>query len=226
MKSSLNKMRFRIKNIFDYKLGKSNATFINNLYLLGGINFSKQNITTNNYNSNFNYDLADYNSHNFKTGYFAGFRLDFKDKKFQNYSFEVSLNKIVSGTNYEDGQNLNPFLGTYSKFKADDQFLTLSAAAHFRKLLPLRDTSKLRFYIIAGPSIDTRLSKQSLNNLVNTNYYRFIMRGDLGLEFDNQGYYTIFIHYNLPITSFTKTPVNTFLNTLEMGVLLKVSDVF
>ncbi len=198
----------------------------NNVYIFGGINFSKQYINTGNYNSNFSYDLANYNKAAFKPGYFAGFRLDGKYKQKHKYAFIMSLNKIASGTSYNDPKTLAPFLGTYSKFKADDQFFTLSTALYYKKLLTIGDTSKRKFYIVGGPSIETRLSGQSTDNLVNYNYHRFLLRGDLGLEFDNRSNYTIFLHYKQGITSFTRSPISTTMNSVELGVMLKANDIF
>ena len=198
----------------------------NEIYLHAGMNVSKQNISMGGYQSSFNYDLADYNKNVFKPGYYAGFRVDGKFKEKHNYSFEMSLNKIAAGTNYKEVGTLAPFIGNFSKFKADDQFFTLSIAAHYKKLIPLGDTVKHKFYIIAGPSIDTRLSGQSADNLVNNNYQRLLLRGDIGVEFDNQSYYTLFVHYKQGITSFTKAPIVTNLNSLEIGMMLKASDLF
>ena len=198
----------------------------NNVYLLAGMNVSKQNITTGNYASNFNYDLADYNKNAFKPGYYAGVRVDGKYKQKHNYSFAVSLNKIATGTSYKDAGSLSPFLGSFSKFKADDQFFTLSIAAHYKKLIPLGDTAKRKFYFVVGPSLDTRLSGQSADNLVNNNYHRLLLRGDIGLEFDNQSYYTLFVHYKQGLTSFTKAPIVTNLNSVEIGMMIKASDLF
>lgn len=213
----------------DFKKGWNKA-FVdftdNNVYLLAGMSVSKQNISTGNYSSNFNYDLGDYNKNAFKPGYFAGFRVDGKFKEKHDYSFEMSLNKIATGTSYKESGSLSPFLGSFSKFKADDQFFTLSIAAHYKKLIPLGDTAKRKFYVVAGPSIDTRLSGQSADNLVNNNYHRLLLRGDIGIEFDNQSYYTLFVHYKQGITSFTKSPINTNLNSVEIGMMIKASDLF
>jgi hypothetical protein len=77
---------------------------------------------------------------------------------------------------------------------------------------------------VAGPSIDTRLSKQSTDNLVNYNYRRFLLRADIGLEYENQSFYTLFMHYKQGVTSFTKSPISTHLNTLEIGLMIKASD--
>ena len=198
----------------------------NEKYLLGGMNLSKQNVNVGDYNSNFNYDLTDYYKNAYKPGYFIGYRVDGLFKEKHNYSFAMSLNKIASGANYQRTTSLSPFLGTFSKFKADDQFFTISMAAHYRKLLVFGDTVKRKFYVVGGPSLDMRLSEQSADNVVNGNYHRFIFRADIGLEFDNQSYYTLFVHYKQALNSFTKAPIKTNMNSVEIGMLLKAKDLF
>ncbi len=198
----------------------------NNISLLAGMSFSKQTIKDAGYNSSFNYNLGDYNKNEFKPGFLAGFRVDGKYNKVHDYSVSVSLNKIATGTHYKEPGGLAPFLGSFSHFKADDQFFNLSIAAHYKKLIPIIDSSKYKLYVVVGPSLDTRLSGQSTDNLVNNNYQRFLLRGDLGVEFDNHGYYTLFMHYKQGITSFTKSPIHTNLNSVELGVMIKASDIF
>ena len=207
-----------------------NKTFVNftdnSTYLLAGMNFSNQGITAAGYNSGFNYNISENTASGFKPGYFAGFRVDglYKDKR--NYSFQVSLNKIATANNYKDAKSLPPFLGSFSNFKADDQFLNLSIALHYKKLLAISDTSKYRFYFVLGPSLDTRLSTQSADNLVNNNYARFLLRGDLGFEFENKNFYTLFLHYKQGLTSFTISPIKTNINSFELGMIIKASDLF
>ena len=207
-----------------------NKTFVNftdnSTYLLAGMNFSNQGITAASFNSSFNYNISDNTAGGYKPGYFAGFRVDglYKDKR--NYSFQVSLNKIATANNYKDAKSLPPFLGSFSNFKADDQFLNLSMAMHYKKLLAISDTSKFKFYFVLGPSLDTRLSKQSADNLVNKNYARFLLRGDIGFEFENKNFYTLFLHYKQGLTSFTKSPIKTNVNSFELGMMIKASDLF
>jgi len=197
----------------------------NNIYIFSGIGLSKQYINVGNYNSYFNYDLAN-NKSAFKPGYFAGFRVDgiFKEKHL--YSFAFGLDRISAGNDYASSTSLQPFLGNFSKFKADDQFLNLSIAAHYKKLLPYKPNERSKFYLIAGPSIDTRLSGQSADNLVNNNYHRFLLRADIGVEYENKSFYTLFMHYKQGVTSFTKSPVSTHLNSLDIGLMIKASDLF
>jgi hypothetical protein len=197
----------------------------NNIYVLSGIGFSKQYINAGTYNSIFNYDLQN-NKSAFKPGYFAGLRVDGIYKEKHLYSFSFSLDKISSGASYRSSTSLEPFIGNFSRFKADDQFLNLSIAAHYKKLLPFKPNERTLFYVVAGPSLDTRLSGQSADNLVNNNYRRFLLRADIGIEYENRSFYTLFMHYKQGVTSFTKSPVSTRLNSLEIGLLMKASDIF
>jgi hypothetical protein len=209
---------------------KWNKTFVdftdNTVFVFGGLGLSKQNIRTGNYNSNFNYDLSNYNKSAYKPGYFAGIRIDgiFKEKHL--YSFIFSLDKVATGTAYKNSTSLAPFLGDFSKFKADDQFLNFSIAAHYKKQIPFIKLTNKTFYVVGGPSIETRLSRQSADNLINYNYRRFLIRADLGLEFNNNDFYTFFIHYKKGVSSFTKSPISTNVNTVQLGMMIKASDIF
>ncbi len=197
----------------------------NNVYLFSGIGFSKQYINVGSYNSSFNYDLAN-NKTAFKPGYYGGFRVDGIYKEKHLYSFAFGLDRISSGTEYANSTSLQPFIGNFSRFKADEQFLNFTIAAHYKKLLPFKLNERTKFYVVAGPSIDTRLSGQSADNLVNNNYHRLLLRADVGVEYENKSFYTLFMHYKQGVTSFTKSPVSTQLNSIEIGLLIKASDIF
>jgi hypothetical protein len=110
--------------------------------------------------------------------------------------------------------------------KADNQFLNLSIAMRYKKILAINDTSKYKFYFVLGPSFETRLSGQSDDNKANKNYTRFLLRGDIGIEFENKNFYILFLHYKQGITSFTKSPIKTNINSFELGMLMKASDLF
>lgn len=196
------------------------------LFLLGGLNLSKQNIDLGGYHSNFNYDLTDYKNEGYQTGYFAGFRLDGTYKNKHEYALAFSFNSLSYGTRYNQLSSMPPFLGSFSSFKADDHFYTLGVAAYYKKLIPLGDDTKRRFYFIIGPRIETRLSNQSEDNQVNKNYKLLQLNADAGLEFDNNAYYTLFLHYKKGITSFTKSPLQTNTQGFELGVMVKASDLF
>lgn len=209
---------------------KWNKTFVdfkdNEIYVFGGLSLSKQNIKTGNYNSNFNYDLSNYNKSAYKPGYSAGVRIDGLFREKHLYSFIFSLDKLATGTEYKNSSSLSPFLGSFSKFKADDQFLNLTVAAHYKKPIPFIHLNDKTFYVVGGPSIETRLSRQSIDNLVNYNYRRFLVRADIGLEFNNKDFYTFFIHYKQGLSSFTKAPVATTMNSVQLGLMIKASDIF
>lgn len=216
----------KFKKNFTSSWNKAFVSFTDNsTYLLGGINFSNQAITASGYNSSFNYNISENNASGFKPGYFAGFRVDGLYNE-RNYSFQVGLNKIATSNIYKDTKSLSPFLGSFSNFKAEDQFLNLSMAMHYKKLLAISDTSKFHFYFVLGPSLDLRLSEQSADNLVNKNYTRLFLSGDVGLEFENKNFYTLFLHYKYGFTSFTKTPIKTNINSFELGMMIKASDLF
>lgn len=194
--------------------------------LLAGISFGKQNIREANYHSTFNYSLSDNNNNVSKPGYFAGYRIDGVFKEKHDYSFTMSLNKIATGANYKTSKSLEPFIGGFSNFKSDGQMLTLGIAAHYKKLIPILDTTKYKFYVVGGPDFEIRLSNQSLDNQVKNNYRKLFLRADLGIEFDNKDYYTIFLHYKQGLHSITKSPIKDYMNSFELGLFIKASDLF
>ena len=198
----------------------------NQVSLLAGLNISKQDINVRDYSSKLNYQLADYQNNSFKTGYFIGFRIDGKPKLKDKYDLSLSFNKIIAGTNYQDDKSLRPFLGAFSKFKADDNFFMLNINAHYKKQILADIENKKKFYLVFGPSIDIRISGQSEDNQIQNNYKQLVPKVDIGLEFDNQSYYSIFIHYKQPLSSFTRNSINTQLNSIEIGTVFKVSDLF
>jgi hypothetical protein len=93
-------------------------------------------------------------------------------------------------------------------------------------LLPVLDTTKYKFYFVVGPSVDVRLNKQSLDNQINNNYRRFVFGYTVGAEFDNNSYYTLFLHYNHNINSLTKSPVQANMSSLNLGVFVRAKDLF
>lgn len=198
----------------------------NQAYLYGGIGFNKQNVNESSYTSAFNYRYSDVNNNVYKPGYFAGFRFDGNYKLKHKYSFAIGFNKISSGIRYSSTKRMDPIVGEFTNFKADNQFFMLHLAAHYKHLLPFADSAKHKFYIVAGPSIDIRLSNQILDNQINNNYHKLLLGANIGVEFDNNSYYTLFLHYNQSIHSFTASPIKTGLSTFNFGVLLKAKDLF
>jgi hypothetical protein len=199
---------------------------INGIYLFAGMDLGKQNIATGNYSSAFNYNLSNYDNNAFKPGFFAGISAQTAYKQNHAYSFDLGVHRMSTGTNYKESVALQPFLGSFSPFKADNVFWMLNTAVHYKTVLNISDTSKFKFRLVLGPSVDTRLSKTTEDNLAHSNYYRFVLRGDIGLEFTNRTYYTFFLHYKQGLTSFTAAPINTTLNSFDFGMLVKASDFF
>lgn len=195
-------------------------------YVFSSLNLSLQNINNANYISNYNYSLNDYNSNVYKPGYNIGFRIDGKYKEIRPYSFIVSFNKLTTGTNYQTSSNLGPIIGSsFTSYKVDDHLSTLFFAYHRRFLLPVADHYKYKFYVIAGPSVHWIVSNPSADNSMNNTFAKSFINVDLGIEFDNKSYYTIFIHHKTGKNFFSgKIPI--VLNNLEMGMMIKTRDIF
>ena len=49
---------------------------------------------------------------------------------------------------------------------------------------------------------------------------------NVGVEFDNNSYYTLFMHYNHNINSLTKSPVQANMSSLNLGVFVRAKDLF
>ena len=196
----------------------------NDVLLMAGMNFAKQNIRANNYNAPFVYAVEQKDV--YKPGCMAGFRVDGKFKEKHPYAVAFTGNKYAAGANYKETKSLEPFIGGFSSFKAAEQLFSLNMTALYKKIIPISDTAKYKFYIVAGPSLDIRLSGQGLDNQVNNNYRKIFLRAHLGLEFDNKSYYTIFFHYKQGIHSVTKSPIHTGFNSFDLGMLIKASDFF
>lgn len=214
-----NKVLLKVSKV--YKQFSGNQT-----YLYGGIGFNKQNVNEAGYASAFNYRLADVNNNVFKPGYHAGFRFDGNYKLKHKYSLAVGFNKIASGVRYLNAKRMDPFIGEFANFKADNRLVTFHVAAHYKHLLPIADSDKYKFYLVGGPSLNFRMSKQSVDNQVNENYRRVYIGANLGMEFDNNAYYTLYLHYNRNLNSLTKSPIKTNINAFNFGVLLKAKDLF
>lgn len=196
----------------------------NNVLLMAGMNFAKQNISANNYNSPFVYMVEQKDV--YKPGYMAGFRVDGKFKEKHPYAVAFTLNKYSAGANYKETKSLEPFIGGFSNFKAAEQSISFNMTALYKKMIPISDTAKYKFYVVAGPSIDIRLSGQGADNEVNNNYRKMFLRAHFGLEFDNNSYYTIFFHYKQGLHSITKSPIHSGFNNFDLGMLIKASDLF
>lgn len=212
------------------KIKKSFAkTFVdfvgNEVSLYGALIFSKQNINDNAITAPVNYIYNNVNSNTYNTGFSGGLRIDGIYKEKHRYALSFGLNRIVAGSNYKNIYNLSPFIEDFTYFKADNAFTTISIAAHYKKLLPVNDMNKYKFYAVFGPSFDYKISKISDANLINGGSNRAFINLDLGAEFDNKGYYILYGHYKLGnyISSAT-VPVQ--LNRFEIGMSIKTKDLF
>ena len=197
----------------------------NELSLYGSLNFSKQNINDNAITAPINYLYNNVNNNSYNTGFSGGFRIDglYKDK--HAYSFSVGINRIVVGNYYTQKYTLTPFIEDFTHFKADNVFTTFNIAAHYKQLIPVHDISKHKLYIVFGPSLDYKISNISNENLIDGAGNRAIINGDIGTEFDNNGYYVLYAHYKLGVNLISSSlPIQ--LNRFEMGMSMKLNDLF
>jgi hypothetical protein len=153
------------------KIKKSIAkTFVdfvgNDVSLYGALDFSKQNINDNAITAPINYLYNTVNSNTYNTGFSGGFRIDGIYKEKHRYALMFGLNRISAGSNYKNIHTLSPFIEDFTHFKADNVFTTISIAAHYKKLLPVNDMNKYKFYAVVGPSFDYKISKISDANLL------------------------------------------------------------
>jgi hypothetical protein len=212
------------------KIKKSFAkTFVNfvgnELSLFGSLDLSKQQINDNDISVPVNYLYNTVNSNTFNPGYSGGFRIDGIYKEKHRYALSFAINRIAAGNQYKNKYSLPPFIDDFTHFKADNNFTTLSIAAHYKKLLPVNDMNKYKFYAVFGPSFDYKISSISNANLLNGAGKRAIINGDLGAEFDNKGYYVLFAHYKLGV-NMTSSSVPVQLNRFEIGMSIKAKDLF
>jgi hypothetical protein len=207
-------------------LAKKFINFVgNDVSLFGALALSKQNINDNGVTAPINYLYNTVNNNTFNTGYNGGFRIDGIYKEKHRYALSFAVNRIVAGNYYQNKNSLSPFIDDFTHFKADNNFTTLSIAAHYKKLLPINDMNKYKFYAVTGPSFDYKISSISKENLINGAGNRAIINGDFGAEFDNNGYYVLFAHYKLGANLFNSA-VPVQLNRFEIGMSIKAKDLF
>jgi len=60
---------------------------------------------------------------------------------------------------------------------------------------------------------------------MNKTFAKSFINGDLGLEFDNKSYYTIFVHHKIGKNFFSGN-IPIVLNNLEIGMMVKTRDIF
>ena len=219
--------------IFNFKAEAQNITassklssIYNKTYLFAGFGLAKQQVHSGNYISPFNYDLSDYDKNMFKPGYLLGARFESRFQDKFDYALSFSLNKLASGAVYKDPASIQPFIGKFTHFKADDQMLNANISALYKKHLAIGDRTKFNWYVVGGPSLDIRLSNQTEDNIALNAYKPIILSGKIGAEFNNRSYYTLFFHYKQSLHSITNSPINTSINGFELGMMVKASDIF
>ena len=221
----LNPGQERIRKI-KKSLAKKFVNFVgNDVSLFGNLVLSKQNINDNGVTAPINYLYNTVNSNTYNSGFSGGFRIDGIYKEKHRYALIFGLNRIAAGSNYKNIHTLSPFIEDFTHFKADNVFTTISIAAHYKKLLPVNDMNKYKFYAVVGPSFDYKISSISEENLINGAGNKAIINGDFGAEFDNKGYYVLFAHYKYGV-NMKGSSVPIQLNRFEIGMSIKTKDLF
>jgi hypothetical protein len=193
--------------------------------LFGALTLNNQSVNDAGIYAPVNYLYNSVNSNVFKPGYSGGFRYDGISKRNNNYSLSFAFNRVSAGTSYTNKYTLAPFMEDFTHYKADNQFTTLSVAAHYKMLLPLSDRNKYKFYAVVGPSLDYKISTIAAEHLINRSGNRAFVNGDFGAEFDNKGYYVLYAHYKLG-GNLSKSPAPIQMNRFELGMSIKVKDLF
>ena len=206
------------------KSQQSNS-FYEGLSLFGGLTLNKQTINDAGITAPLNYLYNNVHNNVFKAGYSGGLRWDGIFHRKHYYSLMIAVNSTNTGNAYSNKYQQAPFLEEFTHFKADNQFTTICIAAHYKKLLPINEMSKYKFYAILGPSFDYKISSISAANLINGAGNRAFVNGDLGVEFDNKGYYMLYAHYKFG-TQFANSSARIETNRLEMGMSIKINDLF
>jgi len=212
---------------FEQSFNKSwNKTFTdfskNEISLYGAINFSKQRINNQPISTPFNYNLV--NEKSFKPGFVAGARIDGLYKKKYNYAFQMSLSMINAGNYYINKTRLEPFLGDFTQYKIDNKFATLNLSVLCKKPI-FFNASKYKLYAVAGPGLDIRISAFSNDQRVKNTGSRLFANGHMGLEFNDNGYYLLFLHYKHGFTVF-HSPAPIQLSSFELGIAVTTKDLF
>jgi hypothetical protein len=61
---------------------------------------------------------------------------------------------------------------------------------------------------------------------VNDVYKNMFFKGDIGLEFSNRKNYNLFFHYHKILGSITKAGITTGMNSFQIGLAVKATDLF
>jgi hypothetical protein len=222
--ASFSKVDAQVKNkkspVNSFKIFKQG-----DLSLFGALSLSNQTINDRGITAPVNYLYSSVNSSAYNPGYSGGFRWDGIYQQKHYYSISVAVNQVNAGSHYSNKYSLSPFIEEFTHFKADNQFTTINIAAHYKKLLPVNDMRKYKFYAVFGPSVDYKISSINNESLLNGAGNRAIINADLGTEFDNKGYYVLYAHYKLGSNLFNST-VPVQLNRFELGMSIKVKDLF
>lgn len=193
------------------------------LSLFGSMSLSNQQIDDKSIDGSFNYIYDEVNSNSYKSGYTGGFSIDRTTKKNRHLGIILSLNRIITGNYYLNKYSAAPFVGNFTHYKADNQITTVSIAAHYKPMLA--NGNKHKLYLVLGPSFDYRISNFSSHSLVNNVGISAFVNGDLGAEFDNNGYYVLFTHYKLGQEIFNPD-ILVRLSRFEVGISIKAKDLF
>ena len=193
--------------------------------MFGALSLNNQSVNDKGIRAPINYLYNTVNNNVFKPGYSGGLRFDGLRNRKHFYSIIFGLNRVSAGTNYEHKYTLAPYMDDFTHYKADNQFTTLSVSAHYKMLLPVSDMRKYKFYAILGPSLDYKISTIGEEHLINGASNRTFINGDLGGEFDNNGYYIFYAHYKVGSNLFHSS-APTQLNRFELGMSIKVKDLF
>lgn len=201
------------------------APFNQGWSLFGALTLNNQSVNDAGITAPVNYVYSSVNNDVFKPGYSGGVRYDGIYDQKHHYALSFAINRVNTGNFYQNKYSLAPFIDDFTHFKADNQFTTLSVAAHYKMLLPVNDMRKYKFYAVAGPSLDYKISSISNEQLMNGAGNRVFINGDLGAEFDNKGYYVLYAHYKLG-TNLSSSSVPVQMNRFELGMSIKVKDLF
>ena len=193
--------------------------------LFGALTLNKQSVNDAGVYAPVNYLYNTVNNNVFKPGYSGGFRYDGASKQNNYYSLSFAVNRVSAGTFYKNKYTLAPFMEDFTHYKADNQFTTLSVAAHYKILLPVNDMRKYKFYAVVGPSLDYKISTISAEHLIKGAGNRAFINGDLGAEFDNKGYYVLYAHYKLG-NNIANSSAPVQMNRFELGMSIKMKDLF
>lgn len=172
-----------------------------------------------------NYLYNSVNNKEFMQGASIGFKYDNSFTERILYSVSFGVNSIRTGTIYKNKYTIPPFIEDYTHYKADDNLTTLNIATHVKYLLPIGDMDYYKFYAMVGPSFDYKVSKISAAHLLNDNNKRTFINLDYGLEFDNKGYYILYLHRKNG-RDLAQTSVPIKMERYEFGIAVKLRDLF